>query len=787
MTVNNNDGFSKKLFFKAEKIYKKAICLMVVVFYALISQVAYGTDFPVTNTNNAGLGSFRQAILDANAAGGGEHSIIFNVHGQITLTTSLPTITKKKLIIDGENKIMLFATGTNSIINPFVINADSVTVRNFVIQNNGDINVDIFPNTTGITIDNIRSFSTVGNYLNAFMRVQGASTDLTIRNIVSTDMEPAGGVYYGRAFYFTGGTQTNLVMDNIRLSTAGNVRGGEGIVFRDASVNGLILTNSNISGFQNGIVLDNTGGPVETANNVAISDVTLDSLWSGASLGIYSDFVNTNFEIKRTTIDMDVIGADNDGDYAIRFDNTTNNVTLNTVNINENDIHSIWFNGAANNITINQATMGNSMPGLYPGSNFIRFESTLNGLNFNNSVLDADKPGSTDDADAGIAFIAAATDVNIDNVTFNEFDNDGVYILQAATNSQISNSKFSNNFDGIEFYGNFAVNNVDIVNSSFYNQSRSGIVINGTNAVTDIDFTGNIIRDNVSHGIFFHAGANVMKSVSITGNNQIYNNGGSGVYFHTNDNTQGVTITGNSIYNNFSPGIFIGAASNGNYKGANRPVINSSAVAGIGTYNVSITVPNIATDAAGTTYTIQLFANEAGTSLYSGRQLVATFDNVAKGNTTVYPVAFAGSPSGAWSATITSTKGTSEFSESKAIAIQGPGGVSTGIGAWYRADYGLTRAQWNDFSGNNINIPQSSAANQPTVQETGMNFNPTATFTGVQYFGKGNIVDPASSVLGAGNMNNIAIFGASTSSAMAGGALFDQMTTNGYAVATTTS
>ena len=107
---------------------------------------------------------------------------MFNVHGQITLATSLPTITAKKLTIDGQNMITLYSTGTNSVINPFVINADSVTVRNFTIQNNGDIDVDIFPNTTGVTIDNIRSFSTVGNFLNAFMRVQGASTGLTIRN-----------------------------------------------------------------------------------------------------------------------------------------------------------------------------------------------------------------------------------------------------------------------------------------------------------------------------------------------------------------------------------------------------------------------------------------------------------------------------------------------------------------------------------------------------------------------------------------------------------------------------
>jgi hypothetical protein len=178
--------------------------LLLALFGMMVTAAATANSFPVTNTNNAGPGSLRQAILDANAAGAGPHQIVFNVHGQITLAASMPTITAKNLTIDGQNRITLYATGTNSIINPFVIDADSVTIRNFTVQNNGDINVDIFPNRKGITIENIRSFSTVGNYLNAFMRVQGASTDLTVRNIYSTDLETVSAIYYGRAFYFTG-------------------------------------------------------------------------------------------------------------------------------------------------------------------------------------------------------------------------------------------------------------------------------------------------------------------------------------------------------------------------------------------------------------------------------------------------------------------------------------------------------------------------------------------------------------------------------------------------------
>ncbi len=132
-------------------------------------------------------------------------------------------------------------------------------------------------------------------------------------------------------------------MDGINLSTQGNTRGCEGIVFRDASVNGWTFTNSYVSGFQNAIVLDNTGGPVETANNVLLRNVTLDSLPTGVSMGFYSDLVNTNIQLKQVVIDLNTIGADDDGDYPIWFDNTVDGVTMDTVRLHESDIYFIWF------------------------------------------------------------------------------------------------------------------------------------------------------------------------------------------------------------------------------------------------------------------------------------------------------------------------------------------------------------------------------------------------------------------------------------------------------------
>lgn len=674
--------------------------ILATLLIFIISLPVFANTFPVTNTNDAGPGSLRQAILDANAAGPGPHSIAFNVYGQITILSSLPAITKSNLTVDGENKITINSPGTNGIINPFDIRANNVAIRNFKLTNNGDADVIIRNNTTGVVVENISTSSNTGNYLNSLVYVEGNSSNLTLRKLWSTDLEPCinGAPSIGRGIYFTGGTQTNLVMDSIFLTTANNTRGCEAIVFRDASVNGLVFTNSSISGFQNGIVLDNTGGPVETANNILLRNVTLDSLTTGVSLGFYSDFVNTNIQLKRVTIELNTIGADDDGDHPIRFDNTTNGITLDTVRLTESDIYFVWFNGAASNITINHSVMENTVPGLYGGSQFIRFESTASNVNISNTILNADKPGNTDDADMGIVFIGATTDVTLDNLTLNEFDSDGINVSAASTNFQLTNSIFTNNFDGIEFYNNVARSNVDIINSSFKGAAgaRSGIVVNAANAVSDIDLVGDTVY-NVGNGIWIHGGSSVT-DISITGC-VVHDNTGVGVVV---DQPDKVLITQNSIYNNATLGIDLVNTGNCGYEGVNRPVLVSSTSLGGGQYQLVINLPAIVP----TGYTVDIYANDPATSASSGQYFVTSLTGLSSGNNTrtvTYNTGPGATGVGFWTATLripANNCGTSEFSNKLSIGIKAPACITNGIVAWYRADMGVNGMNWGDISGN---------------------------------------------------------------------------------------
>ena len=77
------------------------LLLTLIVSLAWPTSPARAAGFVVTNLNDSGAGSLRQAILNANAAAGAD-TITFSVTGTIQLLSSLPDITDTAgLVIDG--------------------------------------------------------------------------------------------------------------------------------------------------------------------------------------------------------------------------------------------------------------------------------------------------------------------------------------------------------------------------------------------------------------------------------------------------------------------------------------------------------------------------------------------------------------------------------------------------------------------------------------------------------------------------------------------------------------
>ena len=80
-----------------------ALALLVVA--CLMPVAAWAADFTVSNGNDSGAGSLRQAIFDSNAAGGSNTITINGAVGTITLTQSLPMITAS-VAVTGNNTIL---------------------------------------------------------------------------------------------------------------------------------------------------------------------------------------------------------------------------------------------------------------------------------------------------------------------------------------------------------------------------------------------------------------------------------------------------------------------------------------------------------------------------------------------------------------------------------------------------------------------------------------------------------------------------------------------------------
>ncbi|HWQ92584.1 MAG TPA: right-handed parallel beta-helix repeat-containing protein, partial [Clostridia bacterium] len=113
-----------------------ALIAGVFLCLALLNGSAQAAGFVVTSTGDSGSGSLRQAVLDANATGGGE--VYFsNVTGTVTLQSPLPSLTNitiagpgmKAFTVSGGNQFRIFSMSpgtTNALSGLTIANGKAV-------------------------------------------------------------------------------------------------------------------------------------------------------------------------------------------------------------------------------------------------------------------------------------------------------------------------------------------------------------------------------------------------------------------------------------------------------------------------------------------------------------------------------------------------------------------------------------------------------------------------------------------------------------------------------------
>jgi autotransporter-associated beta strand protein len=94
-----------------------------------LATAATAADFTVSNTNDSGAGSLRQAIINSNAAGG-SNTINFATSGTVTLASDLPAITSS-VSIAGNGATLDGANAHRGLL----VYSGTVAIQNFIIQN----------------------------------------------------------------------------------------------------------------------------------------------------------------------------------------------------------------------------------------------------------------------------------------------------------------------------------------------------------------------------------------------------------------------------------------------------------------------------------------------------------------------------------------------------------------------------------------------------------------------------------------------------------------------------
>ncbi len=290
---------------------------------AMLAQAHPLTTFMVTNTNNDGAGSLRQAILDANANPGAD-TIQFSLSGcpcVISLTTALPVITDSLTIAGpGADQLVVDA---NSSFRVFDIGAVNATLSHLTVQRG---------NTTGDG-GGIRSL--------------GALTLTGVNVLNNAAQNDGGGLYAGAA----------LTVD--RSTFTGNFAARGGGVYHHSGdgwlVNSLLARNIATAGGQ-ALYLN-------LPSTVSVTHVTIVGVgeFPGTAISVNSTTAN----ITDTIITFHTVGISNTAgtvsqDYNLFFGNQAN-----TQGIVGGGAHSI----TANPSFITNYHLGIGSPAIDAGTN----------------------------------------------------------------------------------------------------------------------------------------------------------------------------------------------------------------------------------------------------------------------------------------------------------------------------------------------------------------------------------------------------------------------------------
>lgn len=675
---------------------KRSAVLLAVAF--LFFSRAFADTFTVSNTNDAGTGSLRQAITDANNHAGAD-MIVFAIPGSgvqtITPTTQLPLITNP-VVIDGYTQPLAHANtlpnGDDAVL--------LIEISGAILTNNGE----------GLVIGNGGAGSTVRGLVidrgwNTGIHVFCPGVAVT-GCFLGTD--PTGSIARGNGY----GVNFDDGVDTTSGRIGGTSPGERNLI--SGNSNGVFIRSGTNQVVQGNFIGTDATGTSALANSTAIVFDTSDSLIGGSSLAARNVIAGNNGggtgvsigSVSGTTtgirIQGNFIGTDVTGTIGLGFGNA---VILST------------------NTSNTQVGGLTATPGTPPGN---VIAGSFTGISVQQSGSNTIQGNLIGTDATGTVSVGNTDGVNIQG-TFNTI---------GGSTAEARNVISANGRRGIS---------LGTDNSSVHDNLIQGNFI-GT------DITGTNLLGNSSDGVFVTVSTNntIGGMVEVAGagvSNVIAGNGGNGV-----DAISGVTglaIEGNSIFSNGALGIDLGANGVtpndhcdddiGPNNLQNYPVITSASFGG-GFVTLSGTLDSV----PNTMFRLEFFSNAQCDAsgfgegqTFIGSTMVMTDANC---NASFGPLTFA-VPNGQAFVTATATDPSNNTSEFSACFPQ-EGPVPTS--AVSRKNHG---------GAGTFDVPLPLAGNVGVECRTGPTFQMIITFaTSVT-------VDSASVTSGTGNVSSFSVSG----------------------------
>jgi len=340
----------------------------------------------VTTTSDSGGGSLRQAILNANASGGGDIVFATNVSGTITLLSPLPCLTNVTITGPGTN---LLTVSGNDQFQVFRMNSGTTNSLSGLTIADGSLPSNFnAPMTYGCGISNAGSLKLANCAIRGCIFHEEATGgggiynggDLLMKNCVVADCldsapmgsGPGGGIY----------NAGDLRMEDCTVSGC-RARGGGGI----ANGGNLLLTNCIIESCSSYVQAD--GGGIENSGSLTAYSCTISNCyasWTGGGICGGGSVALTNCTLINNGANHYGGGFGAENDYGPQF-----NVIMNGCTIADNYCWEEFGGGIGGygfNVTLLDCTVSqNEVAQGYGGARGGGIEVRLGGVSLNHCTI----------------------------------------------------------------------------------------------------------------------------------------------------------------------------------------------------------------------------------------------------------------------------------------------------------------------------------------------------------------------------------------------------------------